>query len=233
MKTREAHGIESGMTMMEVMIALGILAILSTMIWTAFSQTSKNRKVIEKSMDRYHQVTVTFDKMASDLSMAHLSRNINIREKKSFTTEPGFIGRNDDPDSLSFTAFAHMRRYLNAKEGDRCEVGYKVEEDKNESGVYNLVRRESILIDDEPEKGGKKTVLMEDIVEFDLEYYDPVMDNWEKEWDTTEATGQIGRLPPQVRIYLTIHDEYGKEVEFATQIPLDIQMPVMFSGGGV
>jgi general secretion pathway protein J len=226
------HSRQAGMTLIEVMIALGILAIIGTMIWTAFAQTSRNRKVIESSLDRYHQVTVAFDKMASDLSMAHLSRNVNQNEKKSLTTEPGFLGRNEDPDRLDFTSFAHIRRYLNAKEGDRCEVGYRVEEDRENRGTYNLMRREAVVVDEDPEKGGKTTVLVEDVVEFDLEYYDPAMDKWEKEWNTTEATGQAGRLPLQVRIYLTIHDEYGKEVKFATQVPLDVSSPVLFSGGG-
>lgn len=221
------------MTLMEVMIAIAILAVIATMIWTAFAQTSKNRKVIEKALDRYHQVTVAFDKIASDLSMAHISRNINTTETKSFTSEPGFIGRNDDPDTVNFTSFAHMRRYLDAKESDRCEVGYLVEEDPTVPNVFNLVRREATLIDEEPDRGGKRTVILEDVVAFDLEYYDVVMDKWEKEWDTTQATGQIGRLPMQVRVYLTIHDEYGKEVEFATQIPLDVPIPIMFSGGGI
>ena len=223
----------AGMTLIEVMIALGILAIIATMIWTAFAQTSKNRKVIEKSLDRYHQVTVAFEKMSSDLSMAHLTRNVNTSEKKSFASEPGFLGKNDDPDRIDFTAFSHMRRFLNAKEQDRCEVGYSVEEDDEQKGVYNLMRRESVRTDDQPQEGGKRSVVLEDVVSFDLEYYDQSMDKWEKEWDTTQATGQIGRLPLQVRIYVTIHDEYGKEVDFATQVPLDVQMPLLFSGGGV
>jgi type II secretion system protein J len=212
---------QAGMTMIEVMIALGIIAVISTMIWAAFAQTSRNRKVIESSMDRYHQVTLAFEKIASDLSMAHLSKNVSQNEKRSITTEPGFIGRNEDPDRIDLTSFAHVRRYLNAKE------------DRDNRGTYNLVRREAVVVDEDPTKGGKTSVILEDVVEFDLEYYDVTMDKWEKEWDTTEVTGQAGRLPLQVRIYLTIHDEYGKEVSFATQVPLDVPYPIQFSGGGI
>ena len=219
------------MTMMEVMIALAILAVITTMIWSAFSQSSSNRKIIEKSLSRYHQVAVAFEKIASDLSMAHLSRNIGPVEKSSFTEQAGFLGKNEDPDTLNFTTFSHQRRFLNAKEGDRCEVGYSVEDDDEEKGMYNLVRRVATRVDDRPERGGKYTVLVEDVVSFDLEYYDVAMDKWEKEWDTTQATGFQGRLPLQVRIYLTVYDEYDREVDFATQITLDLQMPVIFTGG--
>jgi len=205
---------------------------IGTMIWTSFAQTSKMRKNVEAKLDRYHQINSAFARIAADLSMAHLSRNRNLGTKKSLTTEPGFIGKNDDPDKLDFTTFSHYRRYLDANEGDRCEVGYRVVEDRNSPGKYNLIRRESIVVDDDPQKGGKSSILVEDVVKFDLEYYDPAMDKWEKEWDTTEATGKGLRLPLQVRIYLVIKDENGKEIEFATQVPLDIQSPIAFSGGG-
>ena len=216
---------------MEVMIALAVLAVISTLIWSAFSQSSSNRKVIEKSLDRYHQVAVAFEKIAGDLSMGHLSRNTGPVEKSSFTEQADFLGRNEDPDTLDFTTFSHQRRFLDAKEGDRCEVGYSVEEDDEKKGMHNLVRRETTRVDDKPERGGKYTVLVEDVVSFDLEYYDMAMDKWEKEWDTTQATGFQGRLPLQVRVYLTVYDEYDREVDFATQITLDLQMPVIFSGG--
>ncbi|MCM8764141.1 MAG: type II secretion system protein GspJ [Candidatus Omnitrophica bacterium] len=222
---------QNGMTLMEIMIAISILAIIATMIWTSFAQTTRNRQFIERSLDRYHQVTVAFEKITSDLSMAHISRNIYQGEKKSVSTEPGFIGKNEDPDRLDFTTFSHIRRYLDSKEGDRCEVGYRVEEDKNHPGKFNLIRRESATVDEDPLRGGKSSILVEDVTAFDIEYYDPLMDKWEKDWDTTQATGKPGRLPLQIRIYLKINDENGKEVKFATQLPLDIQTTLIFSGG--
>lgn len=220
---------QQGITLMEVMLSVAIIAMMSTMIWAGFAQINKSKKIVEASLDRYHQVIIAFEKITSDLSMAHLSKNLSP-QKSSITSQQGFIGRNSDPDELHFTTFSHMRRFLDAKEGDRCEVSYTVEQDREEPEILNLVRRESTYVDDDTTTGGKKTILLRDIVDFNLEYYDITMDKWEKEWDTTQATGMQGRLPYQIRIYIVIHDEKGEEVEFATQVPLDIQTAIVFRG---
>ena len=47
-------------------------------------------------------------------------------------------------------------------------------------------------------------VLLEDVLEFDVEYLDPVTNEWVKSWDTTSGTGQANRLPAQVKLLVTV-----------------------------
>ncbi len=214
---------------MEIMVAVAVLAMASTLIWTAFAQTGKAKKVTEQTNSRYHQVRVAMRRICSDLSMAYLTRNLNT---EIVTHESVFVGRNDDPDTLDFMTFSHRRRLKDARESDSCEIGYYVEEDPEDRDRQHLVRRESRRIDDEPEEGGGKLVLVEDVLGFDLEFYDVTMDQWEKEWDTTQITGQLNRLPLQVRIRLVVAGPDGEELEFATQTPINITEPVFYSGEG-
>lgn len=217
----------SGFTLMEVMVAITILAMVSTLIWTAFAQTSKAKKVVESTNDRYHQVKIAMRRLCADLSQAYLSRNIN---QQLITRESVFIGKNDDPDSLDFMTFGHRRRFKDAQESEQCEVGYYVVEDSEDPDVMNLVRREARRVDDEPEEGGTTLVLVEDVLEFELEYYDPGMDQWEKEWDTTQLTGQPNRLPMQVRIRLVVRGRNDEELVFVTQTPITMTEPVFYTG---
>jgi len=213
---------------MEVMVAIAILAMISTIIWTAFAQTARNKKVVESTNDRYHQVKIAMRRICADLSQAYLSRNIS---PEVATFESVFTGKNDDPDSLDFMTFGHRRRLKDARESDRCEVGYFVEEDAEDRDRKNLVRREASKVDEEPEEGGMDLVILEDVLEFDLEYYDPTMDQWEKEWDTTEVTGQPNRLPAQVRIKLVVRGRTEEEeLTFVTQMPIGMTEPVFYSG---
>lgn len=224
--TRKA-GPAAGFTLMEIMVAIAVLAMASMLIWTAFAQTGKAKKVIEETNSRYHQVKVAMRRICSDLSMAYITRNIN---PEFVTHESVFIGRNEDPDTLDFMTFSHRRRFKDARESDVCEIGYYVEEDPEDREIMSLVRRESRRVDDEPEEGGNKLVLVQDVVEFDVSFYDPSMDQWEDEWDTTQVTGQPNRLPMQVRIRLVVRGPKDEELEFVTQTPIHMMEPVFYSG---
>ena len=105
---------------MEVMVAIAILAMVSALIWTAFAQTARAKKVVEATNDRYHQVKIAMRRICSDLSMAYITRNIN---QQVIIVESAFIGLNDDPDSLHLMTFSHHRRLKDVRESDQCEVG--------------------------------------------------------------------------------------------------------------
>ncbi len=219
---------QAGFTLIEVMVAITVLAMASTLIWTAFAQTGKNKKVVEASNDRYHQGMVAMRRICADLAQAVITVNFNPQQP---TFESAFMGRNEDPDTIDFMSFAHRRRLRDVHESDQCEIGYSVVEDPEDREIRNLVRRESRRVDDDPEKGGARLVLVEDVLEFDLQYYDAAMDQWEDEWDTTQVSGKPNQLPPQVRIRLVIRGA-GKDEDltFVTQTGVAMIEPLFNQG---
>jgi general secretion pathway protein J len=147
-----------------------------------------------------------------------------------------FVGTRGTPaDRVDFNAFAHVRVDRDSKESDQAEISY-FGASESKTGVNNLVRRESARVDQYPEKGGRVEVLATDIDLFDLEYLDPLTGQWSETWDTTQATGQLNRMPLQVRAILVMNEgKRGTEgksrqpVRFVTKIPLKITRPLTFA----
>ena len=213
-----------GLTLIEVMVAVGVMSMVAVTIWAATSQTAKTRDVVEASHDRLHQVRVAFDMISRDLASAFLSMHRATLEP---THDTIFIGRDEgETDRLDLAAFTHQRRYLHVDESDQCEVGYFVADDPDVSGQYNLVRRESPILDLEPLEGGQYLVVVQDVLEFDLEYFDFQMNEWQAEWDTTELTGEGLRLPHQVRVRLVVADRRGDPVTYGTQLIVPMRTPI-------
>ena len=213
-----------GLTLIEVLVAVAALSMISITIWTATSQTSRTREIVETSHNRLHQVRVAFDMMTRDISSAFLSMH---RATSEPTHDTVFIGSDHgNEDRLDFAAFTHQRRYADVKESDQCELSYFLDEDSENSGQLNLIRRESPVLDLEPLEGGQYLILVEDVASFDLQYFDFVMNEWQDEWDTTEITGEPSVLPYQVRIKLAVHDRRGNEVFYGTQVSVPMRTPI-------
>jgi general secretion pathway protein J len=214
----------AGLTLIEVMVAVTVLAMISLTIWTATSQTARTRDIVDESQDRLHQVRAAMNMITRDLESAFLSMH---RATSEPTHDTIFIGSDrGDEDHLDFASFTHERRYLNANESDQCEVGYFLADDPQVSGRKNLVRRESPYLDLEPLEGGQYLVLVEDATIFDLQYFDLAMNEWQDTWDTTEAVGEGSVLPLQVRIRLGVHDRLGRQVVYGTQTPVPMRTPI-------
>lgn len=215
---------QQGLTLIEVMLAMSVMAMLGIAIWTATSQTSRTRTVVETTHDHYHQIRVAFEHLARDLSSAFLSNHRALNEP---THNAVFIGENSgDEDRLNLYAFTHERRYLDAKESDQCEVSYFLEDDKDVSGQKNLVRREAPVLDLEPLRGGQYLVLVHNVAAFDLTYFDFVMNEWQDSWDSSELTGESGFLPHQVRIRLVVYDRLEEKMAYGTQIGIPMRTAI-------
>lgn len=218
------RSVSGGLTMIEVLVAMAVMSMIAVTIWTATSQTAKTRDTVEASHDRHHQVRVALDMLARDLSSAFLSMHRATVEPVRDTV---FVGTDrGNADRLDFAAFTHQRRYLDVDESDQCEVGWFLAPDDEVIGRYNLVRRSSPIIDLEPLEGGQYLVLVQDVEEFDLEYFDLQMNDWQNEWNTTELTGEQFRLPHQVRVRLVVNDRNGRPVTYATQMIVPMRTPI-------
>ena len=218
----------AGFTLIEVMVASTVLSMIALSIWAATSQTTRTRTIVEDSHDRLHQVRIAFDMISRDFSSAFLSMHRAPLEPAHDTI---FIAEDHGgEDRVDFAAFTHQRRYFDVNESDQCEVAYFIADDPEISGQKNLVRRESPLLDLEPLEGGQQLILVRDVDEFDLQFFDMVMNEWQDEWDTTEAVGEAGTLPFQIRIKLTVYNRLGDKVAYGTQLPVPMRTAILQQG---
>lgn len=221
---------QSGMTLIEVMISLTVMGMMLVSIWSGFKGTLKGMEVSEEIQFRYSTVRGGMSRMVTELSMAYLSFNRPLDDDKHYTL---FEGRDSfDTDSLTFSAFAHLRVRKDSNESDQSVIQYFVEQDPEDKGRSHLYRRESRrLTGDRPENLEEffpAYILVEDVVKFDAKYWDPRAMEWRDEWATMRVDMQPDRLPERVKISLTIKDG-DEEVEFHDQVVLLMQEKIDLS----
>lgn len=213
-----------GMTLVEAMVAVTILAIITTIVYGGFSQTMRNKTRVEAQSDRSHVVRVAMERMVRELSMAFVSVHVNPNPQLagSFTAFHGY--REGRGSRIDFTSFSHRRLYRDAHESDQNELSYFLTRHPEHRDQRVLARREQRRIDTEPDRGGEVTILVEDVREFQLEYLDGLTLEWIDAWNAAPDGTHANRLPTQVRIRLVVPgvvDERRDEV-YATRAVVPI-----------
>jgi general secretion pathway protein J len=217
------------MTLLEVLVSLGILAMIALLIYGAFDSISRGRRGEAMRSDRARQGRDAMDRMQREIACAFLSLH-NPAAQALVTRTTAFIGTNGSTfDRLDFTSFAHRRMEREAKEGDVAEIGYAVVKDPDNDEKMDLVRREQSPPDMDPKRGGVVNVLAEDVESFDIRYLDPQSGLWAESWDTTQLTGQPNRLPIEVKITLVLKEvKNSPKYRFTTKVMVPMMQPLSF-----
>lgn len=228
--TRSRRG-ERGLTLLEIMVAIAILAMVSVLIYGAFDGMTRGKQGLGRVDERFHEGRAALDRISKELSSAFLTLHQPLLPQLVVRTTI-FAGTNGSPaDRIDFTSFSHRRIVRNSHESDQCELSYFGSPDPDVSGKTDLARREQAMIDLDPKHGGEVNVLAEDIDLFDVRYLDAQTGMWVETWDTTQAaTGQPNRLPLEVKITLVLKGgPAGKTIPFVTKIPMAMQSPLSFA----
>jgi general secretion pathway protein J len=215
-----------GFTLMEVMVAVAITALMGTVVAMAFQTGLTAKETVETDADRYRQVRVAMNRMAREIGSAYVSDRYDLKRFRDQNDRPtNFVG---ERDKLLFTTFSHQRLYTDVKESDQAVVEYFVEAstDREAKGRQDLKRRVNPNVDDRMDRGGNTDVLFEGVKGLEFEYWDSEKKEWDNEWDT-RRTEQKALLPTRVRITVTAVDETGREAKYTTQarIMLNTELP--------
>ena len=223
---------ERGLTLMEIMVAVGVMAMMSILLYGVFDSMARAKKGEAYLVERSRQAREAVARIVREMSASYLSLH-NPPNLGNATRITAFIGQNGSPyDRVDFASFAHVRTTRDAKESDQAEIGYFVVRNPDQSDVYDLVRREQSPLDMDPKRGGVVNVLAENVESFDLKYLDPVNGRWVETWDTTQAAAQPNRLPMAVRVTLTLKGvPGGLPSTFTTKFMLPMQQAFAFGGG--
>lgn len=223
----------TGFTLVEVLLAITILATLTVITWTAISQMFKTEVIVTERHERYRMVRLAMNRMANEISMAYIAGpehggevipgeemlyedDDRFEHGQARFIEPvqfGMIGRGEH---LDFTSFAHVRTLENEKASHHAQIGYFLDTHRNEEGevVTRLRRRINTNFDDDLTRGGTVHTMIPEVEDLDFEYWDAgvpelgtereiAMGRWIGEWDTTSSQF-AGRLPTRMRITLTM-----------------------------
>ena len=95
-----------------------------------------------------------------------------------------------------------------AHQSDIREVGYYLKEDEETQGLYYLIRREQNHYDENPEEGGKESILLENVMDLRFEF--KRSRSWTAKWDASRNK----RMPTGVRTTIKLKNYRGSEVSF-------------------
>ena len=215
-----------GFTLLEVVIAVGITAMIGALITAAFQSGYRAKELVESEADKYRALRTGTDRMVRESTSAFVSDHYDNRRYRDQNDRPtNFIGTRD---RLLFTTMAHQRLYADAKESDQMVVEYFTKSATVPGGQtkLNLMRREDSILDERMDRGGTEDVLIEGIKRIDFAYWDSDKKDWVDEWDTRRIEKK-SILPVRVRIAIYALDETGREARYVTQarIVLNTEIP--------
>jgi general secretion pathway protein J len=218
-----------GLTLIEIIVSLAILAMMSVLLYGAFDSMARGKKAEGMRADRAREGREASARLVRELQGAFLSLH-QPTNPSMITRNTAFVGQSSsDFDRIDFTSFAHRRIGKESHESDQAEIGYFVVKDPDVDGKFDLVRREQTPIDFDPLRGGVVSVVAEDVEMFDVKYLDPMTGNWLETWDTTQLTGQPGRLPWEVKITIRLKSVNNTPpFAYSTKTTLPMTQPLNF-----
>jgi type II secretion system protein J len=203
----------SGFTLLEVLIAVAIMAGIVTVIYSSFSTSSRNVEQAEEKRDAADLARTLMAKLTSDITNAYYSPD--LQETFFYGKKSGIDPDEPRYDSIALTTLTNWRK-PNSKETDLWEVGYRFEE-QPEKNTKVLIRSEKRQLDKDspPLEGGTDYILSERVKSLRLRYFNGL--TWTDDWDNRTQRS----LPPPkaVEIMLALDDGsiYSTEVEVGWQ----------------
>ncbi len=197
-----ANGIEQGkinlhakgFTLLEVLIAIAIMAGIVTVIYSTFFTAGNNVQQAEEMRDTTDLVRTLVSKLSNDIANAYVNTGMNAPNAQLTI----FLGRKVEPpagtekrrfDELYLTTLTNWRR-PGSKETDLWEVGYYFKERTDGSGRIMMRREKRALSKDMPAlEGGVEYELTDRVESLQLRYKSST--TWYDEWSNSTTLPKI------------------------------------------
>lgn len=215
---------EKGFTLLEVVIAVFILALMSMMMWQITNNAYRGSEKAGLYDDIYQSGRVALRKMCDDFSMAFIL-GTGLRGGFVGGIGVGHASFSGGTDGANFVSFSNIRYVKNEKKADYAEVGYFIAEcpDSEEKRIQCLMRRESSDIDDKLEEGGEVFPVAKGIKKMALKYYDINKKEWRDDWKAVDPA-LASMLPFAVKISLAFQDPKDEREEILFETAVTIAM---------
>jgi len=220
-----------GFSLLEVLVAVFILALMSLIIWQITNNAYRGANNAKDYDKIYQYGHVALKRITGDFASAYLIGPSFQGQLSDGTVavETSFTGENQgDADMVNFVSFSHRRMIRNERKCDQVEVGYYVSECPDSEEKLNcLMRRESAVIDTDSKTGGEEFPIAKNIKKFNLSYYDENKKEWRDDWNSKDPV-YFGKLPQAVRVTISFPHpkEEDGEIVFTTavEVPLSTGM---------
>lgn len=208
-----------GFTLIEVMIAVALLALVGVQLMVQLSSSITAKERAEAVSGRYHMVRQAVARMVKEVSMAYISTHKNALERVVDTQFKG------EKDKISFVAFGNIPRRADRPESDQREISYYIDTD-DETGKKGLFRREKVNPGLEIGTKGREQLLCPEVDELEFKYWDDREEKWQDDWSTEGATSK-GKLPQRVQIKMKALMRENESETFVTQTAIWLVDPIL------
>lgn len=206
---------EAGFTLLEVMIAMGIMATIFVVLFTTYS-AAVERAAHARDLSRiYHEARVVLDLMAADLRTAYVKDSTEqaqqelqqVRAKPYLFVGEDLTDASAASDKLSFATFLPVSR-PESPDIEVCRVTYSLEPVADRPEERLLLRRVNCNLDPDMTDREQLLPLTNLARGLDFKYYDERGTEY-REWDSRQPPGG-GRLPTHVKISLVLVDQQNR-----------------------
>jgi general secretion pathway protein J len=189
-----------GLTLVEIIVALGIMALIGSISAGTLSSSIDVLEAIEEADGSTRTARIAMRRITRALQLSYLTESRTAVN----TYQTVFVGKDDgDEDQVWFASLAHHRKIRDSRQCDQTEITLFTDDDPDDSDTKVLFLREAPRIDQYPDKGGRPMPLARGVSRFDLRYLDGTTGEWRDEWDTNGAETPA-RLPRAVQIVLEL-----------------------------
>lgn len=203
---------EYGFTLVEVMAAVTILAIIAAITFTVVFGAVKRSRFIDRKLELQNEGASILRLMAEDIRSSYKQEEVvpYFEGKDEFS-------RDTSVDGVTLLTTAVLPVSPELLTGSAGEVEYAVQGD--EGGNFVLVRREQTPAEAPFDEGGTTYEVTDRLKSLELTYSDG--EDWFDEWDSQSETSVAGnRLPEKVRIELTLEEQDIQITQRTTVAPV-------------
>ncbi len=226
-RKKTTGGVCGGFTLLELLLAITILAFIIGTLYATFWGSTNNTERIRKTIKVYQTGRLILIQLVSDLESAYYdkyAKNGEGDEKRVAFRGEEITGdrENERLDKLSFLTTSSNILDAEKQESMVWFVSYFLQQN-SESGDYSLIRRAVpyLVNSDLVDKNNKKELTAYDLIlsrhvkSFQIEYINLDGDKSD-DWDPTAVSGQA--IPAEVRISMVLNNPEGEAVTLGTSV---------------
>jgi general secretion pathway protein J len=211
----------SGFTLLELLVAISLLAVMLALLFGAFSQITGGASRVQEQVDEQQALRLVTGLIADDLAAA---QHLDGLKKKKWAT--GIIAETEHIQRGEFTRIGFHaavparfhREVAPEQDPELHEIGYRVRESEDRQRL-ELIRREDFYLDEDLREGGIEAPLADNVKAFRVELLGPrnpdaspaAPEDWRDRWNSADQKPDQ-ELPRALRVTLTVVAKDGREI---------------------
>ena len=192
------HSSQKGFTLIEVLIAMAIFAILSVLAYGGLEQVIQNRSQTEEALNRLRQIQLTMSKMQRDFEQI-----VNRKGHDELRGELPALATGEGTDLLVHFTRHGWRNPAQLTRSHLQRIAYKLDDD-------TLTRISWPYVDRAQDSQAIETELLNNIQEVSIRVMD-AQNEWQTSWPINTSSSPTPGVPPSdlpiaIEVTLKLHD---------------------------